>query len=226
MPGKKKQLSGLAFDMMQPGIDFGPSATLHVFARMHIKASEMDPAAPVIDMGRSGDPVTAKDIIDAIDFFVPLEDGQRTLSDMLDLDNRFDTNPAARHLETMAHIQSHVWMKFEDEIPDFLGREPKDIWHAIQYMEYISRYEPIDPDTTSQDLVSIEGMVFAKTGDRIQIHNLADTPQGELMELTSTSAVLPQYYAVMDETGLVRDLRNDNYSIVEPEVDEDISFSM
>lgn len=40
--------------------------------------------------------------------------------------------------------------------------------------------------------------------------------EGVLHELMGTKAVLPQYFVVLDN-GTVRDLRNDNYYVVEDE---------
>jgi hypothetical protein len=227
-PYKRTDLSGMRLDMMTPGIEFGISATVQVFANMYDAASKLDPNSTVFEVNRS-EVITAGDILQAFDTYFPEENGRRQISGHLNFDDSTLIEGARRPLEVMARIQSHVWMKFDDELPDLLSEKPKDIWHAIQYMEYQSCYNPVDPDAPTE-VFAAGTVVFEKTGDRIRIHNLAGKPEGDLLEMKSTTAVLPQYYADLDD-GSIRNLNNDNYSIVEveieePEADDDTSLEM
>ena len=204
---RKRTLSGRALEMMTPGIEFGPEATIEVFERMRAVASEMQPDTLLLGQ------LTAAQIVQAIDEYLPVRDGKRQISDKLNFDtlieDKYDQKPAW----VFATIQNEVWMKFDDEMPSFLGATPKEIWLAIQHLEYVGSYEPVEP---APEEITVDGKNFASQGRQVKIHSLAGKPMGELFELISTSAVLPQYYARMED-GQLRDLRNENYSVYEPE---------
>lgn len=54
---------------------------------------------------------------------------------------------------------------------------------------------------------------------RVQIHRKGkEGIKGDLYELVGYHSVLPQYFAILDD-GSERDLRNDNYSLMEAQQD-------
>jgi len=204
---RKRTLSHTALEMMRPGIEFGPNATADVFETMHAEASQMDPKT--ILLGK----VTAARVMETIDTLLPVVDGHRQISDRLNMDNFMEDQMDRKPAWVIGTIQNDVWMKFDDEMPSFLGVPPKEIWLAVQYMEYLGSYQPIDD---VPERIVVAGEEFASQGKHVQINSLADRPIGELFEMTSTSAVMPQYFARMED-GKLRDLRNDNYSVYDPE---------
>jgi hypothetical protein len=204
---RKRALSGTALEMMMPGIEFGPKATVEVFDRMYTEASKLDPETVLLGK------VTAGRVMETIDTLLPVVDGERQVTDRLDMDNFMEDQIDRKPAWVMGTIQNDVWMKFDDEMPSFLGVPPKDIWLAVQHMEYVGSYEPVEP---APEMVTVDGQDFSSHGCQVRIHSAAGEPVGELFEMTSTTAVLPQYFARMED-GKMRDLRNENYSIYDPE---------
>ena len=204
---RKRALSGMALEMMMPGIEFGPESTVAVFDRMHAAAVGMDHDKIVLCN------ITADEVAKAIDTLLPITSGKRQVSDKLSFENLIEDKIDRKPSYIMAEIQNEVWMKFHDEMPCFLGVKPKDVWLAIQHMEYLGTCEPIKP---VPEKISVAGKDFVSHECQVKIHSAAGTPIGELFEMTSTRAVLPQYFARMED-GKLRDLRNDNYSVYDPE---------
>lgn len=204
---RKRALSGMALEMMMPGIEFGPEATVAVFNRMHAAAVVMD--HDTIVLGK----ISADEVAKTIDALLPITSGKRQVSDKLSFQNLIEDKIDRKPSYIMAEIQNDVWMKFDDEMPSFLGVRPKEIWLAIQHLEYLGDFEPIG---ARPEKITVAGKDFVSQGCHVKIHSAAGTPIGELFEMTSTRAVLPQYFARM-EGGELRDLRNDNYSVYDPE---------
>ena len=138
---------------------------------------------------------------------------RRSVTDKLSFENLIEDKIDRKPSYIMAEIQNDVWMKFDDEMPSLLGVTPKEIWLAIQHLEYLGDFEPIE---ARPEKITVAGKDFVSQGCHVKIHSAAGTPIGELFEMTSTRAVLPQYFARM-EGGELRDLRNDNYSVYDPE---------
>lgn len=64
--------------------------------------------------------------------------------------------------------------------------------------------------------IEVAGKEFKSLDARIRIFGLAEELQGDLYELVNTTAVLPQHFALLED-GKMRDLRNDNYAVIDPE---------
>jgi hypothetical protein len=64
--------------------------------------------------------------------------------------------------------------------------------------------------------IEVDGLEFKSLDKRVRIFSMADKPEGDLYELVSTKAILPQNFAKLDD-GSMRDLRNDNYGVIDPE---------
>lgn len=62
--------------------------------------------------------------------------------------------------------------------------------------------------------MQIDGRNFKSLGKRVNVLIGSDHKSGDLYELECNS-VMPQYFAFMDETKTMRDLRNDNYHVAE-----------
>jgi len=204
---RKRSLSGIGLETMMPGIEFGSEATVAVFDRMYAAARGMDHDKIVVGN------VTAQEVVQAIDTLLPVTSGVRRASDKLSFDNLAEDIINRDPAFILAEIQGEVWMKFHDELPSFLGVKPEDVWLAIQHMEYLGTCEPVEP---TPEKITVAGKDFVSQGCHVKIHSAAGTPIGELFEMTSTHAVLPQYFARMED-GDLRDLRNDNYSVYDPE---------
>ncbi len=204
---RKKTLSGMALEMMMPGIEFGPKATVAVFVRMYAEASKLDP--DTVLLGK----VTAGRVMETIDTLLPVVDGERQVTDRLNMDNFMEDQIDRKPAWVMGTIQNDVWMKFDDEMPSFLGVTPKEIWLAVQHMEYLGSFEPID---LGPEKITVAGKDFVSHECQVKIHNVAGHPIGDLFEMTSTTAILPQYFARLED-GTMRFLSNDNYSVYDPE---------
>jgi len=207
---RKRTLSHTALEMMRPGIEFGPKATVDVFEAMHAEASKMDPET--ILLGK----VTAARVLETIDTLLPVVDGHRQVSDRLNMDNFMEDQMDRKPAWVIGTIQNDVWMKFDDEMPSFLGVPPKEIWLAVQYMEYLGSFLPVEG---MPERILDGGQEFVSQDKHVKVNSLADKPIGELFELVTTSAVLPQYFARMED-GALRDLRNDNYAVVDLEEEQ------
>ena len=204
---RKRSLSGMALEMMKPGIEFGPHATADVFDRMYTAAAELD--RDTLLLGK----VSAGRVMEAIDALLPVVDGRRQVTDKLNMANFLEDQIEQKPAWVIGTIQNDVWMKFDDEMPSFLSVTPKEIWLAIQHLEYLGDFEPIE---AGPEKITVAGKDFVSHECQVKIHSAAGTPIGELFEMTSTTAVMPQYFARMED-GALRDLRNDNYAVVDLE---------
>jgi hypothetical protein len=149
MPHPKRELSGKSLEAFTPGIEFGRRPSVDVFERLYEAASKVDPSEPLL----TG--LTHGDLLRAIDDLVPLFDGERDLSAGLDFPSMgTQIEDQLSPTSVIAMVQSKVWMQPMDMT--FLDESPLDVWHAIQHMEYVSTYLPVNtPEPVEDDSPSM-----------------------------------------------------------------------
>jgi hypothetical protein len=149
MPHPKRELSGTSLQAMTPGIEFGREASVDVFSRLHHRMSHFR----LTDVFARN--ITYAEIKSSIDALVPMEDGVRDLSGSLDFDDIGDFPRAPRTPSmVIAELQLLVWNQPKESYT--LGENNADIWHAIQHLEYVSTYVPVNaPEPVDDDSPSI-----------------------------------------------------------------------
>lgn len=70
-------------------------------------------------------------------------------------------------------------------------------------------------DQAIGDVLEIEGSRFNNTGTMVQVNSTAGKPIGLCVELTDTTAVMPQLFCMFPD-GTTRSLAGANYHVVEP----------
>lgn len=135
---RKTTLSGAALDAFQDTISFGETRAIATFDALH-SATSARAETETIAKG-----VMAGDLAWAIDHLAPVVDGRRTLSEDFDSASVV-SQPSQGKTPTMilTDLELVAWMHDgPTEMVD--GLIAQDIYHAIKYLDYVARYQPVD----------------------------------------------------------------------------------
>lgn len=133
-PNMMSTAASIAF---APAVEFGPMRSLETISALADQLEKMDPSHEAIPG------LLARTISTAIDHFFPVQNGSRKFSRSLDFE-RAKGHPDAHH-DVMANLQLHIWMHPSDA--QTLGHSNADLWHAIQFAEYVSIYDVDLPES-------------------------------------------------------------------------------
>lgn len=136
-----KMMSAAASIAFAPAVEFGPKRSLETLSALADHLKQMNPT----DQAVPG--LFVEDISFALDHFFPVQNGSRKFNRSLNFE-KAQGHPDLHH-DTMAYFQHFVWTRPADT--QTLGQNNADLWHAMQFAEYVSIYDVDLPE----DLVAI-----------------------------------------------------------------------